>query len=291
MIITKLIGGLGNQIFQYATGRVLAEKNNCELKLDITGYEHQAGLTPRKYELQHFNTKENFASREEIAEIKNKKSSLPGFLRNLLNKNKYPCCIKEKSFNFNPKILGLKGNIYLDGYWQSEKYFKDIRHILIEEFKLKESPNNDNQEILNQINTVNSVSLHVRRGDYANNPEINNLYGLCDLDYYQKAIDYIAKNTEDPHFFLFSDDISWVKGNLQLDSPCTVVDCNNPNTGFYDLELMKNCRHNIIANSSFSWWGGWLNDNENKIVIAPYKWFNNSERNTKDLLPEEWIKL
>ena len=271
MIITKLIGGLGNQMFQYACGSSLADRFNAELKLDITGYETQVKLiTPRQYELGEFNITENFATQEEIISKK---------------------LFKEKHFHFDSEVLNLPDETYLNGYWQCEKYFKNIEKALRKEFTLKFSPDAKNIAFLEQIKTVNSVGLHVRRGDYANNEKTNSFHGLCSLDYYKQAIDYISENTKNPHFFLFSDDIDWVKENLISNYPMTMVDCNNSLQGHFDLSLMKNCKHNIIANSSLSWWGAWLNENSNKIVIAPKKWFNDIEINTDDLIPDRWIRL
>jgi len=287
MIIIKLIGGLGNQMFQYSLGRCLSEKLNCDLKLDINSYSNQCGLTPRNYELGVFKIKECFADVEEINHLKNKKRS---FFQKLFGIKKI-YYFSENSFSFDNEVLNLTENAYLEGYWQSEKYFKRIEKILKTEFVLKNEMPKSNKEFLEQIKCTNSVSLHVRRGDYISDPIINEVHGVCGLGYYRKAVNYIAEKVDNPHFFVFSDDKEWVKNNLLTKFPTIFVNCNHNDSGHLDMMLISNCKHHICANSSFSWWGAWLGKNDNKIVIAPQKWFNNCNRETKDLIPNSWIKL
>jgi hypothetical protein len=147
-----------------------------------------------------------------------------------------------------------------------------------------------NADIAEQIGRVNAVSLHVRRGDYVKNPKTTATHGLCSLDYYHTAIRYIYETVEQPYFFIFSDDMAWVKEHLKIDAPCQYVDHNQGKESFNDMHLMSLCKHHIIANSSFSWWGAWLNSSPEKIVIAPNKWFAN-QNNIKDLLPNDWVTL
>jgi hypothetical protein len=199
--------------------------------------------------------------------------------------------IEEKHFHFDPGMLNLPDNVYINGYWQSEKYFKDIEEVLRKDFTVISPINQENQRMLNLINSTDSVSLHVRRGDYVTNPTTNSFHGTCSLDYYAKAVRYIIENISNPHFFLISDDPDWVKENISINKPVTVIDINTTDNGYDDLRLMSKCKHNIIANSSFSWWGAWLNNNPQKIVIAPEKWFLSPELNTKDLIPQGWMKL
>lgn len=148
-----------------------------------------------------------------------------------------------------------------------------------------------NEQVAQNILSVNAVSLHVRRGDYVSNLTINQFHGTCSLEYYNQAIAQIAKKVETPHFFVFSDDPEWVKSNLKIDYSITIVDHNNADKNYEDIRLMSLCKHHIIANSSFSWWGAWLCRNPNKIVIAPLKWFNDKSINTTDLIPDGWIKI
>ncbi|EKE02186.1 MAG: glycosyl transferase family protein [uncultured bacterium] len=291
MIIVNLYGGLGNQMFQYALGRHLAEKNNTELKLDISAFE---SYKLRKYELGNLNIIEKFALPEEISRL----STLPTgkierFIRKTLRKpvKKPESYIKENiTGGFNPKILDLQNNIYLEGYWQSEKYFIEIEDIIRKEFSFKFPATGKNKEILENILNINSVSLHIRRGDYVTNPEVNQVHGVCSLDYYKSCVDFIEKKLESPYFYIFSDDIEWVKNNLQIQSQVYYVDHNTVDNAIEDMRLMFSCKHNILANSSFSWWGAWLNSNPDKMVITPRKWFNTTY-DSNDLIPERWIKL
>lgn len=280
MIIVEIIGGLGNQMFQYAFGRALSLKNNTDLKLDISAFDK---YKLHNYNLNKFNIVENLADKNEVEGLK--------YNKYFWIKKKSKSYVEEPKFNFSKELLELPENVYLKGYFQSEKYFLPIRETLLQDFMPKGALSTKNNEMLEKITSSNSVSLHVRRGDYANNANTMKVHGLCSLDYYQKAVDYISSKVDNPHFFLFSDDPEWVKGNLKLDYLTTIVDINSGDDGIFDMNLMKNCKHNIIANSSFSWWGAWLNQNMQKIVIAPEKWFNDSPLDTKDVVPENWVKL
>lgn len=291
MIIVKIIGGLGNQLFQYALGKHLALLNNTELKLDITGFDE---YKLHAYSLGHFNVAENFATEKEIRKFK-KYQRRPGrwwFLYNRLiaNEHKY---VQEKQFHFDPQILEIRGDAYLDGYWQTEKYFKDIEDIIRKEVTVKSPLQGKDTDIAREIEATNSIMVHIRRGDYVSNPQANEYHGTCGLDYYRKAIAIIAEKVGTPHIFVFSDDHEWVKNNIVLGYPTTYVDHNNADKNYEDLRLMSLCKHHIIANSSFSWWGAWLSQNPHKIVVGPSRWFNNPKKkaNTSDVLPEGWISL
>jgi Glycosyl transferase family 11 len=198
--------------------------------------------------------------------------------------------VVEPYFHYWYGIKNIPCDSYLMGYWQSEQYFADIANIIREDFTFKLPMSQQNAELAKQINQVNAVSLHIRRGDYANNPETMATYGLCSLDYYKEAIRYIVERVNAPHFFIFSDDINWVKNNLKIDYPYQYVDHNHGTESYNDMRLMSLCKHHIIANSSFSWWGAWLNRNPEKLVVAPQKWFAN-ELNVDDLFPRGWITL
>ena len=289
MVVVKLMGGLGNQMFQYAAGRALAHAFNTSLKLDISFLSDNTprhNVIQRPYELSVFNIKEQFPNKKEVQKFTTGRVALS----DRLTFRTYTL-YKEPHFHFAPDFLKLKPSVYLDGFWQSEEYFKAIKETIVEEFSFKEKPEGGNKQISDQISGTNSVSIHVRRGDYISNPYTNSYHGTCDLKYYQLAIEIIAQRVTDPYFFVFSDDIEWTKEHLVIDYPSQYVDQNNGDKSYEDLRLMSTCKHNIIANSSFSWWGAWLNSYPDKIVVAPEKWFNNSENNTKDLLPPSWIKV
>lgn len=285
MIIVKLIGGLGNQLFQYSLGRSLSIKNNDLLKLDLSDFTKD---NPRSYGLGYFNILENFATEEDVNKIKK-----TGFLKIVDNFKPYykRSVIKYKGYDFDPNILKLSGNFYLDGYWQSEKYFKDIGSIIRKEITLKEPLADKYANLINNIKNTNSISIHIRRGDYVASKKFSKVYKLLDEKYYQKAVGLVAEKINDPQFFIFSDDIDWVKQNLNIPYPKIFVSGENEIKDYEELVLMSLCKHNIIANSSFSWWGAWLNQNTSKIVISPDKWFNDETNNAKNLIPENWIRL
>lgn len=276
MIIVKLRGGLGNQMFQYALGRNLALKNNTRLKFDITELKRDK---LRNYELNIFQISADILSWFESV-----------FLRTLFKifHGNY-AYIREKSLHFDRTLLEKKGNLYLDGYWPCEKYFRHIRDILKKDFEIRSEPNKKNKLMLKKIKNTNSVCIHVRRGDYVKNPKTNKFHGTCSLKYYYNSIKRIEKKVKNPVFFVFSDDLGWSKKNLKINHSTVFVDINGPENGCEDLRLMSNCNHFIIANSSFSWWGAWLSENEDKIIFAPKRWFNGSDGG--DIIPKVWIRI
>jgi hypothetical protein len=285
MIIIKLKGGLGNQLFQYAFGRFLAEKNKDILKIDIEGLEQTTKDTQRKFLLEKFNISSPIAEIQEIEKIKYPFGFLSKIKRGIDSK-----IFRKFHVNFEPELLKLNADIYLDGFFQSELYFKNIEDIIRKELTLKDPLSPLAQEFANQIKSNSqSVSIHIRRGDYVSNSSAHKHHGTCDIKYYKHAILKIKESVSSPAFFIFSDDIEWVKENLKIDDATYV---SNPNlTECEELLLMSYCSHNIIANSTFSWWGAWLNQNENKIVIAPQKWLNTDISKQPDIIPSTWIKI
>lgn len=297
MIIVRLVGGLGNQLFQYAMGRNLALLKKTELKLDKSWLEKTFKVgTFRDYRLHNFNIQENFASASEIEKVKNQQGGILSRMLAKISGNeksyiKQSVLNEQKDFVYDPNIFETGKDVYVQGYWNNEKYFKDIKDIINEEFEVKIPPSIDNIKILDEIKNCNSVSIHVRRGDYVKDKKINKHHGTCSLDYYAKAMKIVGSKISNPIFFAFSDDMSWVKKNLKTKYPVHYVDINDDEHSYEDLRLMSACKHNIIANSSFSWWGAWLNQNPDKIIIAPNKWVNNANFDTSDITPKGWIKL
>lgn len=299
------MGGLGNQLFQYALARTLAEKNHSIFKLDISWFDDPRHIH-RKYRLDKFNIVERIASAAEINKITGKsKKGLAKKIFNYVQKRK-PYFRRRiiqgygyRNFSFDPNILKVSSIVYLDGYWQSEKYFKNFKNIIREEFFVKTLPDRNNLEILDQIIDRESICIHFRtkqrwRGDSVANPDTIEFHGICSLKYYNTAIEMIKKKVENPHFFVFSDCIEWVRENFKSDLPTTFVDYNYvEEREFEDLRLMMHCKHYIIANSTFSWWAAWLNPKQEKIVIAPKRWFADEKMNsqTQDLIPEAWVRL
>lgn len=276
MVIVHLVGGLGNQLFQYAAARRLANMHGSCLKLDISAFQR---YTLHPYHLGHFCIIENIATKDEIIQITGDKS---------LAQDSRGSIIKEKNFKFDPDLLNVPDNVYLVGYWQSEKYFDDIKDIIRSEFSVKDELDSKNKDIADCITNCNSVSLHIRRGDYINNPKTNLVHGTCSMDYYRRCILKIGKNIHKPHFFIFTDDPEWVAKNMKLEFPMTLIDHNGPARDYEDLRLMSMCQHNIIANSTFSWWGAWLNPNPDKIVFIPERWFQKETIDTRDLTLDNW---
>lgn len=294
MIIVKLIGGLGNQLFQYAVGKAVSLRHGTEFRMDISGYKHQSGITPRAYALDTFNIDECFASVDEIGKFKNTpRLKIASHFEKMLAKFlgiKTGNYFIEPRFCFNPEIFDLGADAYMDGYWQTEKYFRDIESVIRREFILKDKFGIENKEITKEIRNSHSVSLHIRRGDYVANVSTKKVHGTCTLEYYAEAIRHIAEKTEHPVFYIFSDDIVWVRENLVIDYP-TVYVSDGILKDYEELILMSYCKHNIIANSSFSWWGAWLNGNPEKIVVVPRQWFADASIDTSDIIPDTWIKL
>ena len=199
-------------------------------------------------------------------------------------------CQNEVQFHYKPKIKFNFFVNYYSGYWQSYKYFYPIKDLLANEF----IPNELSEKargLINRIAVSQAISIHVRRGDYVNNASANSFHGLCDLDYYYKAVNDIRCNKQVDLICIFSDDIDWVKQNLFIEGVDIIYVSEFVDDHIQEFEIMKQCQHNIIANSSFSWWAAFLNSNPEKIVIAPKKWFNDESINTSDLCPQEWIRL
>lgn len=291
MIITRLIGGLGNQLFQYATARRLAHLHDVPLKIDTSGF---IDYTLHKYSLHPFNIIEDIASAYDLYLIKKpyrKRLNQPfKFLKYAILRKNQITPIIDQTMGFYPEILSLPDNVYLDGYWQSEKYFKDIDQIIRTDFSIKRLPDKLNIKIGEQIADSESVSIHIRRGDYVNNPQTNQIHGVCSLEYYQKAISEMLMRIDRPKFYVFSDAPAWAKANISVESPIVFLTHNDASKNYEDLRLMSMCNHHIIANSSFSWWGAWLSKNSEKIVVAPKKWFASEPLNvlTEDLIPSSW---
>ena len=281
MIITKIKGGLGNQLFQYAVGRAVALHHKVPLKLDTTIFETYK--LHNGYRLDQFAIQAEIAADNEIINLKGRNKVLFSALRKagLVKRKSY---FKEKRSSYFDASVFKNNSVYLDGYWQNELYFSNIRELLLQELSPNNSMNDLGFAYLDSIKKSNSVSLHVRRGDYVNLKNIN----VLDVDYYMKAAEYIGKNVEKPTFYIFSDDLEWCKSSLTFLGDCIYVE--RTQTEMDDLKLMSFCQHNIIANSSFSWWGAWLNQNPNKTVIAPKDWLLNDPGSSNVIL-SDWVKL
>lgn len=288
MYIFQLMGGLGNQMFQYAAGKSLSDKTGIEFSIDFDcPYRH----IKYRYNLDVFKLKVKSASAADIWKSKPKTKVLKRLF--MMTGKDYNCKLvtEKKDFVFDPEFFGIEDGSYVRGFWQSEKYFKDIANTIREDFSFVSEPEGRNKEFADQIASSQSVSLHIRRGDYVKVAETNSLHGVCSISYYKQAINILSEKIQNPVFFIFSDDMDWVKENFSIQAEHYYVDENNAATNFEDLRLMSLCRHNIIANSSFSWWGAWLNASKSKIVVAPKQWMNDPSFETPDLIPASWIRL
>lgn len=293
MVIVKIIGGLGNQLFQYAFSKALENRTGFKVYHDVEDFSTDYKL--RKISLQHFNVKINYADKDQSDQLKsayNKALFKMHLISNgFLVKEKNLKYYAEQPYLFNEVAFSLNNGLYLNGYWQSEKYFSAIKDVIRSDFEILTPPSEGNLKFLDLIEGSNAVSLHIRRGDYISNPSANKIYNICSLSYYESAMNYIAERVTDPVFFVFSDDMEWVKNNLRSRFKIVLVDENDGESAYEDLRLMNKCQHNIIANSTFSWWGAWLNNNADKIVISPQSWFKEGTRSSNNLLPQEWITI
>jgi|SRR6185437_13552586 len=285
MIVVKLIGGLGNQMFQYAFGRYLSLHHNTNLYFDVADLQNKnLEHIQRNFSLDGFNLQ---AAIYDPNAVGKKKSLFKRLFSSSKNKLK---TITEKRLHFDKEIGNAADNVYLNGYWQSPLYFEKIDDIIKKDFTFSIPLSKDADQFLVKIKASNAVSIHVRRGDYVNNPETLSYHGVCDITYYKKAIEIIKNKISTPTFFIFTDDPEWVKQNFSLSTDITLVS-NTSFSQFDDLQLMSTCKHAIIANSSFSWWGAWLINNPAKTVIAPLKWLQNDAINTDDLFPKAWMRI
>ena len=290
MVIIKIAGGLGNQMFQYALARALESKGKKVL-LDCSGYKVQTQMdTMRNYELDRFSIKIEKASQKEIARYYNHRQRCFYYLSRIIKKDLSKIII-EKEHRYLAQIAECD-NKYLIGYWQSEQYFKIIRKELLEDFSFQNCKlSHQNKKLREELfNMKNSVAVHIRGGDYTITGNAA-LYGdICTREYYQKAFAYIEKIIGQAKFYIFTNDVIWTQQILSTNlKNVEIIDWNSEDDGWIDMYLMSICKHNIIANSSFSWWAAWLNQNKEKVVIAPSKWQNGAD--IEDIVPEEWVRV
>ena len=286
MIVVGLKGGLGNQLFQYALGRRLSMEHGCPLILDDRAL-HSDPL--RNFALNQFQINQPLA--KPLSYPLHGVGAHLNPLYRLLPFTQSVTMANEKGFAFDPQVLEYDSGTYLNGYWQSERYFLPIRQTLLTDLVLAKPLSTEQSKLAEQIRGINAVSLHIRRGDYVSDSTTNSYHGLCDLNWYHRAVEIIAHDVSNPHFYIFSDDYEWATKNLQLSHPTHFIEPQKDGYESIDMHLMSLCQHNIIANSSFSWWGAWLNQNLQKRVIAPANWFANAPHDTRDLIPTSWQRL
>ena len=296
MIKVFTFGGLGNQMFQYAAARALANQLEVSVCIDKSFLNiYSKNTTPRNYELDFFSLKhhDNVTSSKNMGRLFYK--IYPKIKSTPFGKiiaAKYNLYDEKKEFNFDPNFFSLSDKTFLLGYFQSEKYFSPFEDDIRNCFVFKKHLSGKNAEIAEKIKSTNAISIHIRRGDYVSNVKSMSIYAKKSSEYYEKAIDKIRQQVENPVFFVFSDDPEEAK-NIITAPETTFVDWNKGQDNYIDMQLMSLCKHNIIANSSFSWWGAWLNNYAEKLVIAPANWVNDENKNNQiiDLIPEKWIRM
>ena len=281
MIIVQLNGGLGNQLFQYAAARSLGVRLATELKFDLSRL-HELGERP--YRLNQFNLPQSFATPAEVRRF------FPGHLINTFRRwGGRPRCqvIVEKGTDygcFRDYLKAAGADTYLIGFWQSEQYFSEIAHVIKDDMQFVTEATGRNRELAEEMRSCESICIHFRRTDYVARGCL-----ICPNDYYQKALQRITNLVVNPHLYVFSDDPDWCHENVRFNLPMSLISHNSADQDYEDLRLMSNCRHFIIANSSFSWWGAWLGTYKHKIVLAPYKWSSTSP--CLDVVPNSWQRV
>lgn len=299
MLIARITGGIGNQLFQYAFVRSLSKKLNQKYKLDLSWYRNYHkyedtkdpnAATQRKYLLDKFNVKENILNplylsisyRINNYSKLNRVKEYP-----LLNHFTYST-ITESEFDIN-KIQNLK-NVYLSGFWQKDSLFEEYSYLIREEFNIKNKLSDQNNSFLNKIIQSNSIAIHIRRGDLLSRPAAVAEQPYSTDKYYFDGVKLMKERLKNPELFVFSDDIDWVNNSFKFDLPTTFVSNDGPD--YEHFKLMCNCKHQIIANSTFSWWAAWLNNYQEKIIISPKWWYRDPDKNESIIrIPQDWIIL
>ena len=287
LVVVRLEGGLGNQLFQYAAGRTIALATGRDLLLDPSAYRADP---LRSYQLDHFAIAARPLRRGDVPWFRLRRSRLGAILprraRVEIVREAFPARVPVWP---EAPVEGA-GTPYLIGYWQSERYFVAIADTIRREVRVNAAPEGRNARLLAEIAAGDAVAIHVRRGDYVSNPAATAYHGLCGLDYYHAAIRRLCESVPRPHCFVFSDDLDWVRANLDTGHPTTFVG-HNTDTPWEDLRLIAACRHFIVANSSFSWWGAWLGAWPGKQVIAPARWFRADHGGEGEIVPAGWLRM
>lgn len=297
MIVVRIYEGLGNQMFEYAYAFALSERmkeKGIQVFIDmrdeaVTSFDKIRFGRPLL--LKQFNVKLSVASADILKkwDYLSEKNIVQKTIRKISDMGLWKYGIfKEHDFNYNKENIKIKDNTFVEGWFQHYQYFEKYRKALLSEFTLKEDfliP----KSVKKIMSDYQVISIHVRRGDYITNPIARKSMGICGVDYYLKAVEYLKGKLNKPYVFIFTNDQAWVEKNLQFDIPYTVISERYQFTDVQEMVLMSQCHHNVIANSTFSWWGAWLNMHSNKIVIAPKKWFLDSKR--KNIAMHQWVKL
>lgn len=281
MVIVRIWEGLGNQLFQYAYARALALRTGQKVYLDVSEYGKD-NESVREYGLCHFRIRQPTINCGRFLPFTNMDKSYAVSSKYLKH---FPIrFIKEEDCYFKSDLCELKGPAYLKGWFQSEDYFKEFAYSIREEIRPRKQIR-ITKEIRNILDRDDTVSVHIRRGDFKKD------HNILSAEYYENAKQTISRLIGNPYYVVFSDDILWVKTNMDFGDMCFYVDGKCDFKDYEELMIMSRCTHNIIANSTFSWWGAWLNSNKNKVVIAPKKWFLGIAKKDTGIIPYDWIRL
>lgn len=290
--VVKLQGGLGNQMFQYAFGQAVAAKHNARLLFDLDFFDLPSGdHTPRAFGLDAYGLRCERASAARIALAKQRGNRARTFLHGVHPRLAPDRSYKERSFSFDQAALVQEGDVYFEGYWQSERYFNGVTDPLRKDFTLNITMPKDRSEVAELIDRGQAISVHVRRGDYVTNPYANAHFVTCGAEYYSTAIAKLLARAPAASVFVFCDDIQWARDHIRAEASTHFIAAVGSIHPAIDLHLMSRCHHHVIANSSYSWWGAWLNAKPGKRVIAPARWFNDGAMDTRDLIPVGWEQL
>jgi Glycosyl transferase family 11 len=287
-VVMRLAGGLGNQLFQYAAGLALAESRRARLLLDLSLYRRDK---LRTYALDAFAVEPSFVPRPWASLMGTFDRRLVGRAMKTLMPVVGWHYVLDRGQGCDATVFPPGGSLVLEGYWQSENYFAGVADRVRAAFRFRDPPDAANAACLDRIAAGPAVAAHVRRGDYASAPEITATYGLCGPDYYRAAADYLQQTVPNARYFVFSDDPDWAEQHLRWPGPSEVVRHNVGKRDADDLRLMAACDHFVIANSSFSWWGAWLANKPDKVVVAPKRWFAGAGHAEADRVPPEWVRL
>lgn len=276
MIISELIGGLGNQMFQYSAAMALAKRSNVDFRIDNSQF---ASYPLRPYALADWCISGKIATHNEMLKVASEGDLL-----------------LETGSSYEPKMFQKFQSLYMRGYWQSEDYFIDIREQLLSEFIPANELSQSDKNIISYMEDVAPIMMHIRRGDYVSNSHTNSFHGVMPIEYYQNSIEKILNEAtdidgKDVVYFVFSDDPDWCEESFTWLEPKVIVRHNPPKKGFMDIYLMSKCKHFVIANSSFSWWGAWLSQNKSKIVVAPKEWFQSKNVESDHIVPKSWHRI
>ena len=290
------MGGHSNQLFQYAAGRQLAVKNNTNLYLDISWFDSIPSTdTHRVYELDVYPLNAEIIDTNVISiRSQENKPTIQEKIYRKIGIDKRIWIQSQEGNGFDKSALLHPDNTMLVGWWQSEKFFPNIREELLSTIEPIKSPSIKNQKIIDEINNSESIWMHIRRGDYVTNKHARDFHGSKDKNYYYNSLKLLTSKLPESSkknikIFVCSNDLAWCRKELQLPYPVRYIENR---LGSEDMRVAKHCKHDIIANSSFSWWGAWLNEHTKKIIIAPKTWFEDPAANNEtSIVPEGWFRV